>query len=82
MRIDVFIGFQRRCRRMRALIKRYLAKHVLIEVQATVQTVNNIEQSYYEVTPKNKWQCLLNIIQMRVDFYGVVFAQTHVKWMK
>lgn len=63
-------------KRMQALIKRYLTKHVLIEVKATVQTVNNIEQSYYEVTPKNKWQCLLNIIQMRVDFYGVVFAQT------
>lgn len=63
-------------KRMRALIKRYLAKHVLIEVQATVQTVNNIEQSFYEVTSKNKWQCLLSIIQMRSDFYGVIFAQT------
>ncbi len=63
-------------KRMQSLIKRYLSKHVFIEVQATKSSLASIDQYFYEVNIRNKLSCLLRIIKMQKSFYGVVFAQT------
>ncbi len=62
-----------------ALTKKYMNDPVSIKTQKDQITNNSVDQIYFEVYPKDKFEALCRIIDMEIDFYGIIFCRTKVE---
>lgn len=65
--------------RILSLAKRHMGKFDLISVKKEELTNTSIEQTYYEVPNRDKFDALCRIIDMETDIYGIVFCNTKVE---
>ncbi|MCK5707515.1 MAG: DEAD/DEAH box helicase [Candidatus Aureabacteria bacterium] len=62
-------------RRIKDLAHKYMGDYKLISVKEQL-TSNLTEQIYFEVKASDKFEALCRIIDIEVDFYGLVFCRT------
>jgi ATP-dependent RNA helicase DeaD len=62
--------------RILSLAKRYMGKYDLVAVKNKELTTASIEQSYFEVPDRDKFDALCRILDFDEDFYGIVFCNT------
>jgi ATP-dependent RNA helicase DeaD len=65
-------------RAIKALIKKYIPQYEQVTIESKQQTTMLIDQIYYEVSFKDKFDALCRIIDITPDFYGIIFCQTKV----
>jgi len=58
------------------LAKKYMHDYDTVAIQSKSTISDRITQIYYEVAPRNKFEALSRVIDMTVDFYGIVFCKT------
>ncbi len=61
-----------------ALVNKYMPQYELIEVKKPNLANNLVDQIYYEVYQRDKFDALCRIIDLAEDFYGIVFCRTKV----
>ncbi len=62
--------------RILQLAKRYMGNYDLVQIQKQEITNINIEQSYFEVPERDKFDALCRILDVEEDFYGIIFCNT------
>jgi len=65
-------------RHVEKLAKNYMSDYETISIASDQISRDNIEQIYFEVSQSDKFEALFRIIDVEVDFYGVVFCRTKV----
>jgi len=65
-------------RRISDLAKKYMKDPVSIKTEADRITNNAVDQIYFEVSPRDKFEALCRIIDMEEDFYGIIFCRTKI----
>ncbi|MCS6833814.1 MAG: DEAD/DEAH box helicase, partial [Flammeovirgaceae bacterium] len=58
------------------IAKKFMRKYEIIRTTPKQLTTHLVEQYYYEVPIKYKFEALCRIIDIEVDFYGLVFCKT------
>ncbi|WP_319370321.1 DEAD/DEAH box helicase [uncultured Ilyobacter sp.] len=58
------------------IAQRYMGDHEILAVKKTELTTNLTDQIYFEVKEKDKFEALCRIIDLELDFYGIVFCRT------
>ena len=61
---------------IRNIVNKYIKDHNEVKIERKELTNPNIEQKYYEVDDKNKFDALCRILEVEPDFYGIVFCRT------
>ncbi|UUV18581.1 DEAD/DEAH box helicase [Fusobacteria bacterium ZRK30] len=56
--------------------KKYMGEFEVMRVKATELTTKNTEQIYFEVRDGDKFEALCRVVDVEVDFYGIVFCRT------
>ncbi len=56
--------------------KRYMGEFEVMRVKASELTTKNTEQIYFEVRDGDKFEALCRVIDVEVEFYGIVFCRT------
>jgi len=56
--------------------KRYMGDFEVMRVKSSELTTGNTEQIYFEVRDGDKFEALCRVIDVEVDFYGIVFCRT------
>ncbi|WP_028855605.1 DEAD/DEAH box helicase [Psychrilyobacter atlanticus] len=56
--------------------KKYMGEFDVMRVKATELTTKNTEQIYFEVRDGDKFEALCRVVDVEVDFYGIVFCRT------
>jgi ATP-dependent RNA helicase DeaD len=62
--------------RIKALAKKYMEGYELIKASKEPLTTKLTEQIYFEVKARDKFEALCRIIDIEVEFYGLVFCRT------
>lgn len=62
--------------RILQLAKKYMGKYDMVQIQKKEITNDNIEQLYYEVPERDRFDALSRILDVEEDFYGIVFCNT------
>ncbi len=65
-------------RRIEQLASRYMQEAETIRVSAGQIANNTVDQIYFEVYERDKFEALCRIIDMEEDFYGIIFCRTRV----
>lgn len=55
---------------------KYMKDYKVIKVQKKAVTTDLTEQIYFEVSERDKFEALCRILDMEVDFYGIIFCRT------
>ena len=58
------------------IAKKYMREHEILAVKKQELTTSLTEQIYFEVKEKDKFEALCRIIDIELDFYGIVFCRT------
>lgn len=58
------------------IAKSHMKEHEILAVKKKELTTNLTEQIYFEVKEKDKLEALCRIIDIEVEFYGIVFCRT------
>lgn len=58
------------------IAKSYMKEHEILTVKKKELTTNLTEQIYFEVKERDKFEALCRIIDIELDFYGIVFCRT------
>lgn len=58
------------------IAKSHMREHEVLAVKKKELTTNLTEQIYFEVKEKDKFEALCRIIDIELDFYGIVFCRT------
>jgi ATP-dependent RNA helicase DeaD len=58
------------------IAQKYMGDYELLKVAQSQVTCNNIEQVYFEVSPRERFNALCRIIDNEGAFYGLVFCRT------
>ena len=58
------------------MAKRYMKDYDTVAIKWGATISDRINQSYYEVSPRNKFEALCRVVDMADDFYGIVFCKT------
>lgn len=61
------------------LAKKYMANYQIISTTPKNVDKSNIEQIYFEVSQRDKFEALFRIIDVEEGFYGMVFCRTKVE---
>lgn len=61
-----------------SLVKKYMPQYELIEVKREHLAENLVDQIYYEVYQRDKFDALCRIIDLAESFYGIVFCRTKI----
>jgi ATP-dependent RNA helicase DeaD len=62
--------------RILSLAKRYMGKYDIVRIAKQEITNVNIEQSYFEVPDRDKFDALCRVLDVEEDFYGIIFCNT------
>lgn len=62
--------------RILSLAKRYMGKFEMVRIAKQEITNVNIEQSYFEVPDKDRFDALCRVLDVEEDFYGIIFCNT------
>ncbi len=62
--------------RILSLAKRYMGKYDMVRIAKQEITNTNIEQSYFEVPDRDKFDALCRVLDVEEDFYGIIFCNT------
>jgi ATP-dependent RNA helicase DeaD len=62
--------------RILQLAKRYMGNYDMVQIQKKEITNMNIEQSYFEVPDRDRFDALSRILDVEEDFYGIIFCNT------
>lgn len=62
--------------RILSLAKRYMGKFNMVQIAKQEVTNVNIEQSYFEVPDRDKFDALCRVLDVEEDFYGIIFCNT------
>jgi len=63
-------------REILAIAKKYMKDYDTVKIESKTTISDRIDQKYYEVAPRNKFEALCRVIDMTEDFYGIVFCKT------
>ncbi|MCO5249170.1 MAG: DEAD/DEAH box helicase [Chitinophagales bacterium] len=63
-------------KRILDLAKRYMGEYELIAVKNKTLTTASINQQYFEVPSRSRFDALCRILDVEEDFYGIVFCNT------
>ncbi len=58
------------------IAKKYMWEYDTVSIKSDKLTWEGIEQKYYEIAPRNKFEALCRVIDVTQDFYGIVFCKT------
>ena len=58
------------------IVKNYMQDYDLISVKAENMTNTNIDQKYFEVRRESKFDALTRIIELKENFYAIIFCKT------
>ncbi|PIE85500.1 RNA helicase [Candidatus Gracilibacteria bacterium] len=58
------------------IVKTYMGEYDMVSVKSGNVTNELIQQTYFEVQPRNKFEVLCRVIDTEPDFYGIVFCRT------
>ena len=58
------------------LVKKYMGDYDMIQIQKKEITNMSIEQSYFEVPDRDRFDALSRILDVEEDFYGIIFCNT------
>jgi len=61
---------------IRNIVNKYIKDHDEVKIERKELTNPNIEQKYYSIEDKNKFDALCRILEIEPDFYGIVFCRT------
>lgn len=64
--------------RIKKLARRYMPDYTLIQAKKQQLTTKLVNQIYFEVNERAKFDALCRIIDIEPDFYGIVFCRTKV----
>ena len=62
--------------RILSLAKRYMGKFNMVQIAKQEITNVNIDQSYFEVPDRDKFDALCRVLDVEEDFYGIIFCNT------
>ena len=62
--------------RILSLAKRYMGKYDMVRIAKQEITNVNIEQSYFEVPDRDRFDALCRVLDVEEDFYGIIFCNT------
>jgi ATP-dependent RNA helicase DeaD len=62
--------------RILSLAKRYMGKFNMVQIAKQEITNINIDQSYFEVPDRDKFDALCRVLDVEEDFYGIIFCNT------
>lgn len=62
--------------RILSLAKRYMGKYNMVQIAKQDITNVNIEQQYFEVPDRDKFDALCRVLDIEEDFYGIIFCNT------
>ncbi len=62
--------------RILSLAKRYMGKFNMVQIAKQDITNVNIEQQYFEVPDRDKFDALCRVLDVEEDFYGIIFCNT------
>lgn len=62
--------------RILSLAKRYMGKFNMVQIAKQEITNINIDQSYFEVPDRDKFDALCRVLDIEEDFYGIIFCNT------
>ena len=62
--------------RILSLAKRYMGKFDMVQIKKQEVTNINIDQSYFEVPDRDKFDALCRVLDVEEDFYGIIFCNT------
>ena len=65
-------------RRIADLAKKYMNDPVSIKTEKDRITNNSVDQIYFEISYRDKFEALCRIIDMEEDFYGIIFCRTKI----
>ncbi|HAR62091.1 MAG: ATP-dependent helicase [Candidatus Margulisiibacteriota bacterium] len=60
------------------IAKNYMKKYEVIAVRKENMTVDLTDQIYFEVSSSEKFEALCRIIDIEIEFYGLVFCRTKI----
>jgi len=60
------------------IAKRFMGEYEIIRVKKQQLTTNLTDQIYFEVRRSDKFEALSRIIDIEIEFYGIVFCRTKV----
>ncbi len=63
-------------REILAIAKKYMRDYDTVKITSKNTISDRIDQKYYQVAPRNKFEALCRVIDMTDDFYGIVFCKT------
>lgn len=63
-------------RTIMTMVKKYMWEYDTVSIKKSELTGEWIEQKYYEIAPRNKFEGLCRVIDVTVDFYWIVFCKT------
>ena len=58
------------------IAKKYIGDYELIEVENAQNKGENTDQTYFEVSERDKFELLRRIMDTETDFYGIIFCHT------
>jgi len=61
---------------IRNIVNKYIKDHNEVKIERKELTNPNIDQKYFLVDEKNKFDALCRILEVEPDFYGIVFCRT------
>jgi ATP-dependent RNA helicase DeaD len=62
--------------RILSLARKYMGQFELVSVKQKEMTTTSIEQFYYELSDRDRFDALCRILDIEEDFYGIVFCNT------
>jgi len=65
-------------KRILSLARKYMPEYTHIEAEKQNLASNLVDQLYYEVYQRDKFDALSRIIDLEPDFYGIIFCRTKV----
>jgi len=65
--------------RIANLAKKYMRNAVTIKTEKDRIANNSVDQIYFEVLQRDKFEALCRIIDMEEEFYGIIFCRTKVE---
>lgn len=63
-------------REILTIAKRHMGDYETVKIESKTTISDRITQTYYEISPRNKFEALSRVIDMTDDFYGIVFCKT------
>ena len=58
------------------IAKKYMGDYDTVAIKTDTTISDRIDQSYYNLAPRHKFEALCRVVDMAEDFYGIVFCKT------